>query len=399
MFLHSYPSTLAYYLAHLIDVRFQCVMPMFSKLILIFVSVLIIFSVNAFAYAKVIESASGSRDHLQAAVNTASIGDTVQIPAGNFSFKGSVVIPAGITIVGAGENETILTKLGSFEQPMITIDCSNGEKAFVSDMTLVGLGDESTKDKGIELIDNCKDFRIFNASFKKFGHAGVRIRGNTRGLVDHCTFIDNYRPSLGYGVTVIGDGTWPELELGTENAVFMEDNYFEGSRHAIASNNGSRYVFRHNVIVNNRENAAAIDAHGLSSWPRGSRSFEIYGNSIDNAIRRFAGVGIRGGDGVIFNNTITAGSTTNPILLHNDGGNGCAYPCKDQIRELYIWDNAYGDQPAKVVLYYDSYSNIIKRDRDYFLFKRPGYTPYVYPHPLVGNAPKIGAPKNLRIRP
>ena len=346
-------------------------------------TVLILFSLFASqSFARIIRAASGSHPDLQNAINSAAKGDTVQIPAGRFSFDGSIRFSAGITIGGAGIDQTILEKNDSSNKFMLTVDGSNGEQITITGITFIGTNN-GTLDRGIELINECKNFRIFNCSFEKFDEAGITIRGNAKGVVDHCRFIDNYRHDYGYSIVVYGDGdkSWNRpLEMGSENAVFVEDCYFEGNRHAIASNNGSRYVFRYNQIVNNREDAAAIDAHGLSVWPRGSRSYEIYENRIDNSVPRWAGVGIRGGDGVIFNNVMVRGITI-PIVLWNDSGNNC-YPCKDQIRELYIWNNTYQDNPAAID-HWRGGEQVIKENREYFLTSRPDYTPFTYPHPLV----------------
>lgn len=334
-------------------------------------------------FGKIINAATGSRQDIQNAINAATKGDTVRIPSGQFSFSGTVQIDAGITIMGAGIDQTILQKIDTSGKHMFQVDCSNGEQIIITGITFIGVSD-GTRDRGLDLDNHCKNFRIYNCSFKKFNWAGIQIRGKARGVVDHCQFIDNYLRGFGYGLEILGDSdaSWQRpLELGTENAVFVEDCYFRGCRHTIAANNGARYVFRHNQIEDNREDAAAIDAHGLvSSWPRGTRSYEIYENTISNSIERWAGIGIRGGDGVIFNNTMIRG-IEDPIKLWNDGGNNC-YPCKDQIRELYIWNNTYQGQPAAVTFWRGS-ERVIREGRDFFQKQRPGYTPYLYPHPLV----------------
>lgn len=365
--------------------------------------ILALLSPNAFA--KIITATSGSRQDIQTAVNATSKGDTVKIPAGQFLLSGTVQIDAGITIMGAGIDQTILKKTDGSSKHMFQVDCANRERIIITGITFIGV-DDGTKDRGINLDKNCENFRVYNCSFKKFDWAGIQVRGNARGVVDHCRFIDNYKRGLGYGLEIIGDAdaSWQRsLDLGTENAVFVEDNYFKGCRHTIASNNGARYVFRHNQIEDNREDAAAIDAHGLvSSWPRGTRSYEIYENSISNSVDRWSGIGIRGGDGVIFNNSFLKG-VNDAIKLWNDGGNDC-YPCKDQIRDLYIWNNTHIGKEADVTFWRGS-EQVIKKDRDFFLKPRPGYTPYIYPHPLVTEGSSgSGAdkqppnpPQNLRV--
>ncbi|MFQ5823914.1 MAG: putative Ig domain-containing protein [bacterium] len=334
---------------------------------------------------------SGYIDDIQKAVDQASSGDTVLIPSGNFEAIGTVYVLGGVSIKGVREDNTILYRTENSatgttsinNDPIFQIDGSNGESFQISDLTLIGITSPDSRegDFGIKIF-NSKDFRVHHVTLKHFGWAAIFIQGDCRGVVDHNTFIDNYRSkihNLGYGVAVVGSGTWPPLQLGTEQAVFIEDNYFKGTRHTVTSNNGARYVFRYNEIVDNVEDASAIDAHGLSSWPRGNRSYEIYENSINNSIKRYQGIGIRGGDGVIFNNKMITG-ITQPIALSNDGGSNCNYPCKDQIRELYIWNNTYEGQPAQI---FNHAPEIIQKDRDYFLYSKPDYTPYIYPHPLV----------------
>jgi hypothetical protein len=55
------------------------------------------------ASAAVIYARSGYAADIQTAINGASIGDTISVPAGRYSFKGTVYAPDGIYIRGAGE--------------------------------------------------------------------------------------------------------------------------------------------------------------------------------------------------------------------------------------------------------------------------------------------------------
>src|SRR5438876_1168025 len=80
------------------------------------------------ARAATINAASGHATDIQAAVNKALTGDTVQIPAGTFSFTGQVFAPDGIHIKGAGRDSTYLVKNDNLSewQGMFTIDCKTG---------------------------------------------------------------------------------------------------------------------------------------------------------------------------------------------------------------------------------------------------------------------------------
>lgn len=335
---------------------------------------------------KIINSKSGTRNDINNAISESRLGDTVLIPAGQFSFDGDLDFKAGITILGAGQDITILKRNMNTSDWIMKVDGSNGEKVRISSMTIIGKN--PTKSPGIKLVGSCKDFRIDHLTFKKCFSRAIEVHGNARGVIDHNIFIDNEYTA----VVVYGDesASWNRpLALGTEQAVFVEDNYFEhrnvhnpGMAHHIASNNGSKYVFRYNTINDGYLNAQAIDAHGNKfGGERGSRSYEIYNNKMQIE-HRWLGMCIRGGDGVIFDNEMK-GDLTRPIdLMHEgrDGNGNCTYPCIDQIRELYMWGNTYNGKESPVNVRHPS---IIKADRDYFMFKKPGYVPFTYPHPLT----------------
>jgi len=354
-------------------------------------ALLILFALRPLnAPARTIQALSGSTADLQAAVNSAVSGDIVQIPAGTFSFSGSVSFNAGITLMGAGETQTVLAKSGTSTSPMLVVNGSNGQKVTIANMTLSGIDNATTSimDKGLNLTNGCKDFRVHHVTFKRFGESAINVTGNSRGVIDHCKFLYIYRSTIGnygYGVVVYGDGaaSWSRaLSLGTQDAVFVEDSYFIGNRHAIASNNGSRYVFRYNQVFDNAPTFQGIDAHGRGNGSSyGSRSYEIYNNTVDNAVACQTGVAIRGGDGVIFSNAMVRG-TSYGIMLSNDSGSS-SYPMPDQIRSLYLWNNTHkGNATCATVK--DGFTSIIQQNRDYFCSQKSGYAPYTYPHPLTG---------------
>jgi hypothetical protein len=181
------------------------------------------------------------------------------------------------------------------------------------------------------------------------------------------------------------------VKMGLEFRYFKQDNIASTHMaHHIASNNGSRYVFRYNTIDDGDLASHSIDAHGNKFyWERGSRCVEIYGNTI-KAVHRWAGMNIRGGDGVIFDNTFE-GDFVSPVHLMHEGRDGdgkCEYPCVDQIRKMYIWDNMYNKESCPVKV---RHPDIVKENRDYFLSEMPYYTPFEYPHPLAKNPTSTAA--------
>ncbi|MEY4729985.1 MAG: hypothetical protein RL020_1143, partial [Pseudomonadota bacterium] len=254
----------------------------------------------------------------------------------------------------------------------------------------VGNGVPDVLDNGLILDNTCVDFKVFANKFTRFSAAAISIEssgrdGIQRGVIYQNDFIDNYVPGSsggqtfgrGYGVVVYGNGIWSSLELGTQNAVFIEDNYMTGNRHHVASNNASRYVFRNNTVIANQTsmNFAMVDAHGLSSSPAGSRSWEIYQNKFSADLpggnSAQAAIGIRGGDGVVFNNTV-APNISWAIYLEAEGAPYCgAQNFSGQTTDAWFWNNASS-----------AIDNSCPASIKYASSAKPGYTPYAYPHPL-----------------
>jgi hypothetical protein len=344
------------------------------------------------AAATTVTAASCAYPVVQAAVTAAKVGQTVVIPAGDCDWGAKqLTVTAGITLKGSGRNATILRRTAAVpvNTYLIRVDCGNVKQIKVSDMTLVGANLPKSEDRGLGLLYGCVDFVVSNMKFTKFVFAGIEVRGSSRqrGVIHDSEFIDNYNVtngSLGYGVVVFGDGTWPALELGSQNAVFVEDNYMSGNRHHIASNNGSRYVFRYNYAqaTDATKDFSQVDAHGLGGAARGSRSYEVYYNkfyAIVSTGRNLAGVGIRGGDGVVYNNTYGPGIAYPVLLLveaaMSDPAVCGTYPVQDQIRKLVVAESV----PNAV---FNKCEKSVALNRDYFVQTKAGYKPYFYPHPL-----------------
>ncbi len=326
-------------------------------------------------------------------VNGIPESSVINIPPGSCDWKAQgIALPAGIEIKGFGKNLTRIKRSVATNTPLIAFNCTNGKAAVFSGMSLEGLKDQTTLDKGLSLQYGCREFEVYESSFSGFGHAGVEISNNTNqgiiptGIVYKSDFVDNFKVSYGYGVVVVGDGTWPTPKFGSTEAVYVEENFFSGNRHSIASNAGSIYVFRYNTIHDNAGNWIAVDAHGQSLAPkRGSRAFEIYRNNLSQSTGNtgVAGVGIRGGEGVIFDNNIS--NYTNPIFLTVENSANCSsisYPLLDQPQKVYIWNNLSNNAVSKISIGapYDC-SNLLQLGRDYFTYQKPNYVPLQFPHP------------------
>lgn len=349
---------------------------------------------------------SCSYQDVYSVVQASIVGDTVQIPAGTCDWgANTLLVKAGIRIKGAGKSYTTIKKSVENNTALIQYDCTNAQPVTISDMALIGfipqpLATTQVLDTGLQLAFGCSNFQVFRMSFKSFGSSGIEISDTNnnnpyylKGVIYRNEFIGNFKGNTngGYGIVVYDDGMSSHtLQLGTENAVFAEDNIFVANKHAIASNNGSIYVLRHNTLIDNQANFSAVDVHGKTSNLNGSLGWEIYKNEIyqtsastfgSNANNKgYAGIGIRGGTGVIFKNNIT--NFNNPILLTVENSSTCAsmtYPVTGQPGnplKIYLWDNS----PNQVKIA-TGCEHILQVGRDYIIQKPSNYIEYTYPHP------------------
>jgi len=339
-------------------------------------------------------NAEDATSRVQSILNSGSSGGVVRLPAGVYRIDGSLTMKAGVRLAGAGCLETVLYRDASFKNKrgnMMTVRGEGGGKLTqITGISFLGVEDVSCRgtDYGVN-VRGVLDFRVDHCYFERFGFASVNVSDVSRGVVDHCSFLHNFKKpvnNLGYGVVIYRGNKWEdELKLGTREATFVEDCIIVGCRHAVASNGGAHYVFRRNHVRGNVR-GHAIDAHGLGyGSKRGTRCVEVYENLVEKPESGAgAGVAIRGGDGVVFRNVIKG--YRSPVSLSLEGGAPAAertgYPRKDQVRELYVWQN----DPQRVTVS-RSATDHIKKDRDYFEKPRPDYKPYVYPHPLAKAGP------------
>jgi hypothetical protein len=390
---------------------------------------------------KIVYAASCSQGDVQAAIDDADDGDTVLVPAGTCAWTSPAyqtpavrISEKGITLRGAGIDQTIIVDATGddwYNESLIRVDGVVGKPFRITGFTF----SEINRPAPVLIYGDCKNFRIDHCEFDNptdVSSTGLITSGDTYGVIDHCTFVESRMVVRGSG-----DAAWQQpLSLGTANAVYVEDCTFDRTHgNAVDAHNGGRYVFRANTITN-----TYIEAH--SNCPSGLRatfSYEVYSNTMVAAIRTYRPFSLRGGTGVIFGNTITGKYTSPHIHVDNqrscmgedgltclppwdrcDGdsiydGNeldGQGYPCRDQIgratdsgrttpqalEPLYEWDNTVNGviDAADIILnpvMCDLMTHHIKEDRDYYNdTPRPGYTPYVYPHPLTWELDLRGVP-------
>lgn len=263
--------------------------------------------IPAQSYTATYTASSCAKSAVDAAIASASDGDTVQIPAcGSTTWASQVTTSKGITIQGAGIAATTINNNG-FD--MTAVD---GKSWRITGMTLTGTA-------CINALTESKSWRVdhihFNGNAPGAGRCENRViwieptgPDYTKGLIDHNTFTDPgaiqiHMRASGDG----GNGEWIRaLGLGTDDAVYIEDNQFLHSVLQISNpitdcDGGGRLVYRYNYAENTYFEMHDAIVGGL----RSCRKWEVYNNTFEMTYDsgQFAFIGIRGGTGVVFNNT------------------------------------------------------------------------------------------------
>lgn len=353
----------------------------------------------------IIIAGSGSAEDIQAAIDLAiaTRAVLVEIPAGDFEFNPSGLehvsfnVPDYVlTIRGAGIGNTILNMTSQpvewYGMFLITDSARTGGSVRVTGITFNGFVDPLAVYPTVGVrVRAITDFRIDHCEFLDFESAAIGSDNSAgysehRGVIDHNIFDNPYKDDpvytgskmWGYGIISTSDYTVGEYKHpvdyylgqydGKDDIIYIEDNVFKRCRHSIASNQNAWYVARHNEFHDVRPfNYGHVDVHGASGPnTAGGRGLESYNNL-------FVGYGgsndahwLRGGSGVVFNNTYQ--NMHSGTELYNEDE---AF----KVQDLYIWDNT----PESVVDY-DDYTEGV----DYYVGQPlPGYISYPYPHPLT----------------
>jgi hypothetical protein len=366
-------------------------------------------------------AADCSRAAVQAAVDAASDGDTVAVPAGTGTWELAVNISGKtITLQGAGSGAGGTKILyGGAGHSLIVIDPGKQTgRMDVSGFRLVG-GDKNYWDGALRIFGPAgwKNLRIHHMVFEDNKQYSIRGYAGTCGLVDHCTF-----RGAAHGICMWGNGVadWTNsLVLGTDGFFFVEDNTFDwkdwyGMTGAVCFDyvDGGRVVFRYNTIRYGFFETHDRVRHGSGA---SANAWEIYCNSFWTDTPKWKGCDISAGTGVIWGNTFTGPWTipiggfdyktddprgiprcdgTDPadqnvpgesgwrsqyqIGSQGEGRTAIGYPA-------YIWGNTVvgGSGSNGMVITGKDSPKHIREGRDFYNnTPRPEYVAYRYPHPL-----------------
>jgi hypothetical protein len=335
-----------------------------------------------------------TEDAIQQALDSAGSNAIVVLPAGRYSIARTLEIKGDdVLLVGAGssvrlgrearDDATVVFRVTDEGEHILPIVRAKGRaRVQISGIRFEGISAPSSRGKGVGvLVEDVEDFRIDHSYFSHMGFAGIRVNGESRGVVDHCAFDAEFKPAIGtdgYGVAVYGTETIAGVPFGTADttmrAVFIEDSSFAECRHAAAANKGGRYVFRHNHVIDGVV-AHAVDAHGAEfSSQIGTEWIEVYDNTIEQDHHsaphydRWA-VRLRGGKGLVWNNTFHGYKVGVELTQQTSEPTG----------PVFVWGNVI-EPPGGVIVRADHGAGPATEGPP------AGYHPHAYPHPLASAA-------------
>jgi hypothetical protein len=295
-------------------------------------------------------AASCSSADVQTALNAASAGDVVYIPAGtcNWSSQVSRTVPANVTLMGAGTSatgggdQTVIVDNYSTDSPLLNLVVANTGTFRMSGITFQG-GTGVLKNAGLININGPGTIRLDHLHLNSQTYS-VPDNGNVKmptigqgviGVLDH-SILDLYNGSAVYAIngTNSGNTQWASAtNFGGSDYFFVEDNQINGdaahhSARVYDCYTGGNVVVRFNTLAG----VCAGEDHstGHAGDDRGCRSHEIYGNSLalgsGQTEPNFDMLDIGGGTALIWGNTAGNNSVKNIFHFNVTRKDNTTYP-------------------------------------------------------------------------
>ncbi len=386
--------------------------------------------------AKTISAASCLQPAVQAAVNSASDGDKVVVPAGTCKWSSAVSIKSKTIILqgaGSATGGTKITHSGG-DHTLISVDAgARTGRMEISGFWFFGAGN-TWNGTAMQLYGpvGWKNLRVHHNVFEGNHPWTIKAGAYTHGLIDNNVF-----KGKAFGIMLYGQGAkdWSApLNLGTGDFFFIENNTFAWDDWygatgvpTVDMDEGGRHVFRNNTVKNGMWETHDKARSGLVS----ANAYEIYNNTFTASTNKWKGLDISAGTGVVWGNTFTGDwtvpigaidyKTSDPRSVRRCDGSDPAdqnvagqsgWRCQYQIGTmsegskaysypLYVWSNRKNGSVTDMNC--TAGCTHVQKGRDYVnngTTAKPGYTPFVFPHPLSNSGSTVlKAPTSLRAVP
>jgi hypothetical protein len=297
------------------------------------------------------------KDSVSSCISSATPGDTIRVGAGSAAWSGTLVISKGISLIGAGAGNTVIS--GS-ARPVISYAPSAANAAqnrpfrisgFTFDLLGSGQaiqlssGNSTTLQTKIRIDHN----RFYNSSFVGGGVENLGMEG----VIDHNTF-DTFRsPLRAWGDMGSGQFWWdtfPVVRYGSADNMYVEDNTFvnmgsvggSGAYMITDSDTGGRYAYRYNTFTLKEDFWPLFDVHGGRGGLWGAFGGEIYGNLFNNSSYSGYLLSHRGGKMLLFNNGFSGTGSFSINVYDNDGCPPSDHYDDQLINNSYYYNNRKG---------------------------------------------------------
>jgi hypothetical protein len=316
---------------------------------------------------------NGEYYQISSAIADASPGDTINIPAGTYTWGAggtSLDINKAVTVQGVGTADTIINQSATaptgFGASLIRLGTgATFRRATINGANILGI---------IFTTGASANWRISEVKYVQYPGRNMYFlfaQYAPRGLIDQCDITGgagNSELVFARGPADAWDITTP---VGTENNIFIEDSTFRGLGYVCDANSNGRIVVRNCTITG----SIKVDSHGVwtNGGPqRGARSMETYRNTWTLTSGTWPAIEYRGGTGMIWGNTSDMASGANGAWFYlteyglnaNNGAftpnyqTAYDYPIRDQIgrgqyavagdwttatsEPVYLWSNVKG---------------------------------------------------------
>lgn len=366
-------------------------------------------------------ASSCSQADVQAAINTASDGDTVFIPNGSCTWNSGISTSKQISLCGSSVGGVTITH-GAGTATLIALSIGTAHHTTIANLRFMpgtGTG-QYVQVAGSGLVPLMHDC-YFNMPHFQIDHAVHWYV--TGGVIWQTTFESTQSGGSGSGCLVVRSNrgwetasTIGALDVQGDQNLYIEDCTFRDVGQCPDVDDAGRVVVRHCEII-----ASEGLTHG-STGMEGGRHIELYNNAFrypDNTrnINRY--FWWRAGTGVVTDNTIDDikgqmwGDKSEFVFAVENaarpGNFGCctAYPCFHQCGfghngvsqvsdPVYFWNNSgtfavglNNGEPDECPGSYGT-ADFFQQNRDYFIgTAKPGYVKYTYPHPLRSSGTAI----------
>lgn len=350
-----------------------------------------------FPASRTIVATAATRAAFDTAYSAAAPGDSVVIPAGSNVWSSTYNLSKqSTTVIGVGSNTCIITNVTggnptfSVTAPYVTI----------SHLQITGIPGANSG-QGVETTAN--HVRLSHLLLKELAD-GTFFNGY--GLIDHCILVNCSHTGRHFGYAAGGTQVRAEqypIPFTSTNYVVWEDCGVEittsmagsaGSSIVLfSSQEAASYIVRHtNIKVSKFNIAPAFDYHGNDpgiSDLRGVCGGQIYKvNLTVVSPATFYGkfVDVRGGQLLVYSNTITGFDVLDNVYLREEDSNN---PPTDRVENTYVFENREGPNgttPMPPIVDGGATSKIILNTHYFTRAPSGAYSTWSlkYPHPWTG---------------